>query len=62
MTYDELRRIAATKRLQPGDPVVHQGREYEVVDNTDPGLVTLRSEHGATFKLGRLFVETCSRE
>ena len=53
MTYDELQRIAATKRLHPGDTVQVNGSPCEVIDTSDPALVTLRSQNGATLKIGR---------
>ncbi len=54
MTYDELQRIAATKRLHPGDTVQVNGSPCEVIDTSDPALITLRSQNGATLKIGRV--------
>ncbi len=54
MTYDELQRIATTKRLHPGDTVQVNGSPCEVIDTSDPALITLRSQNGATLKIGRV--------
>ncbi len=53
MTYDELQRIAATKRLHPGDTVQVNGSPCEFIDTSDPAQVTLRSHNGAKLKIGR---------
>lgn len=58
MTLAELRHIAATRRLKPGDRVCVRGMgEFTVIDNTDSALITVRSPHGATLRLGRLVVQ-----
>ena len=60
MTYDELQQIAATKRLHPGDTVHVNGYPCEVIDTSDPALVTLRTPNGATFKIGRAVLSQSS--
>ena len=45
--------------IKPGDRVFVQGfppRTLEVVDCSHPSIVTLKSENGATLKVGRLSV------
>ncbi len=53
MTYDELQRIAATKRLHPGDTVQVNGSPCEVIDTSDPALITLQTQNGAKLRIGR---------
>ena len=46
-------------RIKPGDRVFVKGwppQSLEVVDCSDRSIVVLRSEHGATVKVGRLAV------
>ncbi len=55
MNYDELRLIAITKRLRPGDKVKVGGvGRCEVIDNDDPALLTLVTPSGARLRIGRL--------
>ena len=51
--------VTLQKPIKPGDRVYVQDFPpcaLEVVDCSQPSIVTLKSEHGATLKVGRLFV------
>ncbi len=54
MKLAEIQRINATKKLDVGDTVQVNGCECEVVDTNDSALVTLKTENGVPFKIGRL--------
>ncbi len=57
MTYAELGQIAATRQLSPGDQVQLEGvGACEVLDNSDPAMLTLVAPSGARLKAGRLAV------
>ena len=51
LEMDDLHRASI---LHPGDTVHVNGYPCEVIDTSDPALVTLRTPNGATFKIGRV--------
>ncbi len=54
MKLAQLQRIHATRRLNVGDKMQVDGCACEVIDTSDPALVTLKTATGVPFKIGRL--------
>ena len=54
MKLAEIQRINATKQLRVGDKVQVNGYACEVIDASDPALVTLKTGSGVPLKIGRL--------
>ncbi len=54
MKLADIQRINATKKLHVGDKVQVNGYACEVIDTSDSALVTLNTENGVPFKIGRL--------
>ncbi len=54
MKLAEIQRINATKQLHVGDKVQVNDYACEVIDMSDPALVTLKTGSGVPLKIGRL--------
>lgn len=55
----EVLKLSETRVLQEGDIVQVRGLpgRFVVLDTSDPALLAVKSESGATFRVGRMNVE-----